>query len=100
MIHRAPIPKTFPLLALWLLSQTTGTTVAQEPVDVIIGAVEFPGRSWVPHQKLLEASGLEPGDEVLVSALTFIAPANAIRYAGAWPVFIDAEPSYWQMDPQ
>jgi perosamine synthetase len=42
--------------------------------------------------------GIRPGDEVLVSALTFIAPANAIRYAGAWPVFVDAEPDYWQMD--
>jgi len=51
------------------------------------------------HIALLIA-GVEPGDEVLVSALTFIAPANAIRYAGAWPVFIDAEPAYWQMDPQ
>src|SRR5262249_1240912 len=30
----------------------------------------------------------------------FIAPANAIRYVGAWPVFIDVEPHYWQMDPQ
>jgi perosamine synthetase len=32
--------------------------------------------------------------------LTFIAPANAVRYVGAWPVFIDAEPRYWQMDVQ
>ncbi len=63
MIHRTPIPKTFPLLALWLLSQTAGAAVAREPADVIIGAVEFPGRSWVPHQKLLEASGLEPGEK-------------------------------------
>jgi perosamine synthetase len=23
-----------------------------------------------------------------------------VRYAGGWPVFIDAEPAYWQMDPQ
>jgi perosamine synthetase len=44
--------------------------------------------------------GVQPDDEVLVSTLTFIAPANAIRYVGAWPVFIDAEPDYWQMDPQ
>ena len=51
------------------------------------------------HIALLVA-GVKPGDEVLVSALTFIAPANAIRYAGARPVFIDAEPAYWQMDPQ
>jgi perosamine synthetase len=51
------------------------------------------------HVALLVA-GVEPDDEVLVSALTFIAPANAIRYVGAWPVFIDADPTYWQMDEQ
>src|SRR3569832_1842263 len=51
------------------------------------------------HTALLVA-GVRPDDEVLISTLTFIAPANAIRYAGAWPVFIDAEPYYWQMDPQ
>lgn len=50
------------------------------------------------HISLLVA-GVRPEDEVLVSTLTFIAPVNAIRYAGAWPVFIDAEPTYWQMDP-
>ena len=48
----------------------------------------------------LQVAGVEPGDEVIVSALTFIAPANAVRYCGAWPVFVDAEPQYWQMDPQ
>jgi perosamine synthetase len=50
------------------------------------------------HLALLVA-GVGPGDEVLVSTLTFLAPANAIRYTGAWPVFIDADPAYWQMDP-
>ena len=50
------------------------------------------------HIALLVA-GVRPDDEVLVSTLTFIAPVNAIRYVGAWPVFIDAEPIYWQMDP-
>ena len=49
------------------------------------------------HVALLVA-GVRPDDEVLVSDLTFIAPANAVRYCGAWPVFIDAEPDYWQMD--
>jgi perosamine synthetase len=49
------------------------------------------------HIALLLA-GVESEDEVLVSTLTFIAPANAIRYVGAWPVFIDAEPRYLQMD--
>jgi len=47
----------------------------------------------------LQVAGVRPDDEVLVSTLTFIAPVNAIRYVGAWPVFIDAEPEYWQMDP-
>lgn len=51
------------------------------------------------HTALLVA-GVEPDDEVLTSTLTFIAPANAIRYVGAWPVFVDAEPHYWQMDPE
>jgi perosamine synthetase len=46
----------------------------------------------------LMVAGVQPGDEVLVSTLTFIAPVNAIRYVGAWPVFIDAEPAFWQMD--
>ena len=48
----------------------------------------------------LRVAGVQADDEVLVSDLTFIAPVNAIRYLGAWPVFIDAEPRYWQMDPQ
>jgi perosamine synthetase len=51
------------------------------------------------HIALLVA-GIEPGDEVLISALTFIAPAYAIRYLGAFPVFIDAESQFWEMDPQ
>ncbi len=51
------------------------------------------------HIALLLA-GVGTDDEVLTSTLTFIAPANAIRYVAAWPVFIDAEPAYWQIDPQ
>ncbi len=45
-------------------------------------------------------SGVQADDEVLVSTLTFIAPVNAIRYAGAWPVLIDAERQFWQIDTQ
>ena len=51
------------------------------------------------HISLL-VSGIQPEDEVLVSSMTFIASVNAIRYAGAWPVFIDSDPQTWQMDPQ
>lgn len=49
------------------------------------------------HIALLVA-GVEPDDEVVVPNLTFIAPANAVRYVGAHPVFIDADPACWQMD--
>ena len=48
----------------------------------------------------LVVAGVKSDDEVLLPALSFIAPANAVRYAGAWPVFMDVEPNYWQLDPQ
>ncbi len=51
------------------------------------------------HTALIVA-GIRPDDEILVSTLTFIASANAIRYAGAWPVFMDCDRQYWQMDPE
>lgn len=42
------------------------------------------------HIALLMA-GVQPGDEVLVPALTFVATANAVRYCGAIPHFVDSE---------
>jgi perosamine synthetase len=42
--------------------------------------------------------GVGAGDEVLMPALSFIAPANAVAYTGARPVFVDVEPEYWQLD--
>ena len=51
------------------------------------------------HIALL-VSGVLPDDEVLVPTLTFIAPVNAVRYAGAWPILMDAEPGFWQLDAQ
>ena len=43
--------------------------------------------------------GVGPGDEVWTATMTFAATANAIRYVGATPVFIDSEPESWNMDP-
>jgi perosamine synthetase len=51
------------------------------------------------HLALLVA-GVKPGEEVLIPSLAFIAPANAIRYVGAEPLFVDADPLTWQMDVQ
>jgi dTDP-4-amino-4,6-dideoxygalactose transaminase len=43
--------------------------------------------------------GVSQDDEVLCSTLTFSASANAIVYAGARPVFIDADRTSWNLDP-
>ena len=40
-----------------------------------------------------------PGDVVWTATMTFASTANAIRYVGATPVFIDSEPESWNMDP-
>jgi perosamine synthetase len=42
---------------------------------------------------------LRPGDEVLVPSLTYVATANAVRYCGAEPVFVDVDPKTWCIDP-
>lgn len=46
----------------------------------------------------LEALGVEPGDEVIVPSLTFTATAEVIRYMGADPVFVDADPVTLNID--
>jgi perosamine synthetase len=42
---------------------------------------------------------LAAGDEVLCPSLSFIATANAIRYVGAVPVFLDIDPLTFNLDP-
>ena len=50
------------------------------------------------HLALL-ALGVKPGDEVLAPTLTYVAVANAVRYCGATPVFIDSEAETMNLDP-
>jgi len=47
----------------------------------------------------LRLLGVGPGDEVMVSDLTFVASVNPIRYLGAEPVLVDSERGSWNMDP-
>ena len=47
----------------------------------------------------LKLIGVEPGDEVFCSTLTFIATASPITYLGAKPVFIDSDRTSWNMNP-
>ncbi len=51
------------------------------------------------HLALL-ANDIGPGDEVIVPTLTFIATANAVRYTGAKPVFVDSDINTWNIDPK
>lgn len=51
------------------------------------------------HLALL-AAGIGPGDEVITSPFTFIATAEAIRYCGATPVFVDIDPASFNLVPE
>ena len=50
------------------------------------------------HLGLL-AAGIKAGDEVITTAFTFIATAEAVRYVGATPVFVDILPDTLNIDP-
>ena len=50
-------------------------------------------------QVSLRLAGVEPGDEVIVPTLTFIASVNAINYCNATPIFMDAD-NYYNIDTE
>ncbi len=47
----------------------------------------------------LKAAGVQPGDDVLVPAMTFVASATAICLVGAKPIFVDVDPRNYNIDP-
>src|SRR5687767_11526417 len=53
----------------------------------------------VALELVLQALDIGPGDEVIVPALTFAAPAAVVRAVGASPVFSDVTPETWTIDP-
>ena len=48
----------------------------------------------------LYSLNLKPGDEVIVPSFTYVATANAVRYCGAEPVFVDVDEETWCLNPE
>jgi dTDP-4-amino-4,6-dideoxygalactose transaminase len=63
------------------------------------GAVAVSNCGAALHLAML-ALGVQPGDEVIVADYTFPAPAHAVRYVGASPVFADVRADTGTVDPQ
>ncbi|MFD9393220.1 DegT/DnrJ/EryC1/StrS family aminotransferase [Streptomyces sp. NPDC060000] len=63
------------------------------------GAVALSNCGAALHLAML-AFGVKPGDEVIVADHTFPAPAHAVRYVGATPVFADVRADTATVDPQ
>lgn len=51
-------------------------------------------------QVALVLAGVQPGDEVIIPALSFVATANAVVHAGAQPYFADSDSSDLGLSPE
>ena len=71
----------------------------QEGVEEAHRVVCLSAGTAAVHLALL-ACGVGQGDEVIVQSFTFCASSHPITYLGATPVFVDSEPTTWNMDPE
>ncbi len=111
-VHNRPIPLTRPLVAsresAAAVSVIRSGSLVQGP-QVALLEKEFSdyvgagyacavssGTSGL-HLALLSC-GIGPGDEVITVSYSGVAPANAIRYCGAIPVFVDVEPDTFNIN--
>lgn len=84
----------------WISSVGTYVTKFEEMVASFAGAtygVAAVNGTAALHIALL-LSGVKQDDYVILPNLTFVASANSIKYLGAEPLLIDADPGLWQMD--
>jgi len=84
----------------WISSVGSYVTQFEQMVAQFAGAkygVATVNGTSALHISLL-LSGVRPNDYVILPNLTFVASANSVKYLGAEPILIDADPDYWQMD--
>ncbi|MDX2285246.1 MAG: aminotransferase class I/II-fold pyridoxal phosphate-dependent enzyme [Bacteroidia bacterium] len=84
----------------WISSAGAFTAQFEQAVAAYTGAscaVAVSSGTAALHLGLLSL-GAGPGDYVITSNLTYVATANAIRYTGAEPIFVDIDAAAWQMD--
>jgi pyridoxal phosphate-dependent aminotransferase EpsN len=85
----------------WLTPVGPAITAFEEETAVLVGrrhGVALSSGTAALHLALV-VHGVGPGDDVLVSDLTFAASLNAIAYVGATPVLIDSDPATWNISP-
>lgn len=103
-------PEVGPEERRMLLEAFDSNWIAPLGPDVDAFEEEFAARVGVGHAVALSSGtaalhlalllvGVGPGDEVLVPSFTFVATANAVRYQGATPVFVDCAADTWTIDP-
>lgn len=102
--HLGDLEKDYVAQALesnWVAPAGPDLALFEQGVASVVGrrhAVALSSGTAALHLAL-HASGIGPGDEVLVPTLTFAATVNAVLYTGARPVLVDCDPRTWTIDP-
>jgi pyridoxal phosphate-dependent aminotransferase EpsN len=85
----------------WLSTVGPNLTAFEQEFTALIGQPSVALGSGTAAIHLgLRLLGVGPGDDVIVSDLTFVASVNPIAWLGGQPVFVDSDRATWNLDPQ
>lgn len=85
----------------WISSKGSMILEFEEKFSEFVGANSTTcANGTVALHLALAALDIGPGDEVIIPSLTYIATANAVRYCGAEPVFVDSDLSDWNISAE